>query len=213
MKKNNKALLTLVCAILLVVATVFGTLAYFTDQDTVVNTFTVGKVDIELNESDVDKDGSTKENAYHLIPGLEYEKDPKVTVNADSEESYIRIQVTCTNLDALKAAFPAFINEADGVFMLQYLVKNWDPQVWEFASFKNGVYEFRYHTTVSTVDAAAKDLEPLFTHVVVPSTADNADMAKLPEGIQIKVVAHAIQAAGFADANAAWAAFDVQHAA
>ena len=89
MKKHNKILLTIVCAVLLVVSTVFATLAYFTDAAEVTNTFTVGKVDIDLNESDVDNDGDTKENAYHLIPGMSYVKDPTVTVEADREVSYI----------------------------------------------------------------------------------------------------------------------------
>lgn len=206
MKSNRKALLLTLCALLLVVATVVGTLAYFTDTDSAVNTFTVGKVGIDLNETDVDKDQNTKANAYHLLPGMKYVKDPAVTMDADSEESYVRMLVTPSKLDALKTAFPKFIAQ-DGVFLLQNLVEGWNPAIWEFEAYDNGVYEFRYHTTV---DGDAGKLEPLFTHVVVPGTADNDDMAVLAD-MQIKVVAHAIQAAGFADADAAWDAFDAQH--
>ena len=48
MKARNriKPLLTLCCALLLVAAGVFGTLAYLTGTDTVNNTFTVGNVKI-----------------------------------------------------------------------------------------------------------------------------------------------------------------------
>ena len=49
MKNGKKALLLAACAVLLVVATIFGTVAYLTDKDTVNNTFTVGKVDIKLD--------------------------------------------------------------------------------------------------------------------------------------------------------------------
>jgi len=61
---------------------VFGTLAYLTATDTVTNTFTVGKVQITLDEAPVDANGETtdgdrvKKNNYHLLPGHEYDKDP-----------------------------------------------------------------------------------------------------------------------------------------
>ena len=53
MKARNriKPLLTLCCALLLVAAGVFGTLAYLTGTDTVNNTFTVGNVKITLDEA------------------------------------------------------------------------------------------------------------------------------------------------------------------
>ena len=47
----------------------------------------------------------------------------------------------------------------------------------------------------------------LFESITVPSTATNEQIAAL-EGFQINVVAEAIQADGFANADAAWAAFD-----
>ena len=49
MKNLKKALVLLLCAILLVVGSVMGTLAYLTSQDQVTNTFTVGNVEIDLS--------------------------------------------------------------------------------------------------------------------------------------------------------------------
>ena len=64
MKTARKAILLVLCVILLVVASVMGTLAYLTDTEAVTNTFTVGKVGITLDETDVDetgiKDGDTQ---------------------------------------------------------------------------------------------------------------------------------------------------------
>ena len=77
MKARNriKPLLTLCCALLLVAAGVFGTLAYLTGTDTVNNTFTVGNVKITLDEAKVTTDGTpvegadrVKTNEYHLLP-------------------------------------------------------------------------------------------------------------------------------------------------
>ena len=50
MKTKRKALLLSLCAVLLVVASVMGTMAYLTSSDTGTNTFTVGKVAIKRDE-------------------------------------------------------------------------------------------------------------------------------------------------------------------
>ena len=95
MKARNriKPLLTLCCALLLVAAGVFGTLAYLTGTDTVNNTFTVGNVKITLDEAKVTTDGTpvegadrVKANEYHLLPGHTYTKDPTVTVKASADQ-------------------------------------------------------------------------------------------------------------------------------
>ena len=52
-KKFLKALVMVGCAILLVIATITGTVAYLTSVKEVTNTFTVGKVEITLDESDM----------------------------------------------------------------------------------------------------------------------------------------------------------------
>ena len=104
MKTRRNALLLSFCAVLLVVASVFGTVAYMTSKDQVKNTFTVGKVAINLDEAKVTEDGKpvegadrVKENSYKLIPGLTYTKDPMVTVLDGSEASYVRMKVTFNN--------------------------------------------------------------------------------------------------------------------
>ena len=104
MKTKSKALLLTLCAVLLVAASVLGTMAYLTSTDTVTNTFTVGKVEIKLDEAKVTADGipvesaaRVTENSYKLMPGNTYTKDPTVTVKAGSEESYVRMKGTFNN--------------------------------------------------------------------------------------------------------------------
>lgn len=164
MKTRSKALLTVLCAMLLVVVSVCGTLAYLTSQDEVVNTFTVGDVEILLDEIDYDKKTDTndtditdgtegtegqrdKANEYHLLPGHTYPKDPTVTVMKDSEDSYVRMLVTVKNIENLKKALPQYDEEkqeidanakyyaADGTFLLQMLCEGWDDDVWLFNNF------------------------------------------------------------------------------
>lgn len=53
-KTKTKVLLMSLCAVLLVAASVLGTMAYLTDSKDVKNTFTVGNVSITMDETDVD---------------------------------------------------------------------------------------------------------------------------------------------------------------
>ena len=101
MKTKSKALLLTLCAVLLVAASVLGTMAFLTSKDEVVNTFTVGSVAIKLDEAKANPDGSlvgnadrVKANSYKLLPGHTYNKDPMVTVRKGSEPSYIKMTVT-----------------------------------------------------------------------------------------------------------------------
>lgn len=115
MKTKSKALLLTLCAVLLVAASVLGTMAYLTSTDTVTNTFTVGKVKITLDETDVTNPNGprVKANSYKLMPGTTYTKDPTVTVKAGSEESYVRMKVTFNNASKLMAMLPSADNFED----------------------------------------------------------------------------------------------------
>lgn len=115
MKTKSKALLLTLCAVLLVAASVLGTMAYLTSTDTVTNTFTVGKVEITLDETDVTNPNGprVKANSYKLMPGTTYTKDPTVTVKAGSEESYVRMKVTFNNASKLMAMLPSADNFED----------------------------------------------------------------------------------------------------
>ena len=92
MKKTAaKVLLVLAAAVLLVTGTIGGTLAWLTaETETVKNTFTVGNIDITLDEGD-DLD-------LKMIPGSTIEKDPVVTVIGGSEDCWLFVKVEETGL-------------------------------------------------------------------------------------------------------------------
>lgn len=220
MKKTTKVLMLVLCAILLVAGSVMGTLAYLTSQDEVTNTFTVGKVEITLDEADVDENGQyvtnhdnrVKANDYHLLPGMTYIKDPTVTVKQPSELAYIRMLVKVTNIVNLKAVFAdESYYGTEGVFLLQNLVDGWDPTLWVYEGYtpsgNDGTYEFRYF---APVDAKSGDLvlDDLFETITIPGEDVTSDNIAYLDYVEINVVAQAIQAAGFADEDAAWAAFN-----
>ena len=226
MTTAKKAMTLALCAVLLVVGSVAGTMAYLTDDDTVTNTFTVGKVGIALDEADVKPDGTldttnsrVKKNEYHLIPGHTYIKDPTVTVDAGSEAAYVRMLVKVENIDQLKAALPnrddtAKYYASNGTFLLQALcvdengICTWNSDTWNYKGYnessdsKTGTYEFWYNGVVGKSNNKTS-LDALFTHITVPGEIDNDNLECL-ENVQIVVNAHAIQADGFSTADEAW---------
>lgn len=207
----RKALLIACSAVLLVALSVGVTFAFLTSTKEVVNTFTVGKVAIDLDEAKVDENGvadttaaRVASNDYKLLPGHTYTKDPTVTVKKGSESSYVRLLVTVSKSSELDAIFaPAGAN-------LTSIFNGYDAANWTLASNKKNndntrTYEFRYKETVAAPTADVK-LDALFDSITVPGSVTNAQLATI-EGMKITIVAQAIQADGFSTADLAWAAF------
>ena len=74
MKKKILSLTLVVC--LLAIAVVGGTMAYFTDKDAELNTFTFGNIDIDLEETFVADS--------ELVPGLDVNKDAWIENTGDN---------------------------------------------------------------------------------------------------------------------------------
>lgn len=256
-KTKTKALLMSLCAVLLVAASVLGTMAYLTDSKDVKNTFTVGNVSIKLDEAKVNADGKAidkegnvvtdlakaervAENSYKLLPGHEYTKDPTVTVNTPSVESYVRMKVTfnkAKEIIAMCGADPDLVDDpydedVTNAYPLIYMVNfTEDSDMYWTGTAINSMVEteemlkdakyFVYDKTANTLTyyfyyngtvAAPTEnvvLPVLFDSIKVPEWATN-DQLKALQGFEINVVAEAIQADGFENADAAWAAFAAQ---
>ena len=215
MKTKTKALGLMMAAVLLVTATIFGTMAYLTSTDEVVNTFTVGSVAIQLDEAKANTDGTLVEgadrvdaNSYKLLPGHTYAKDPMVTVLSGSENSYIRMTVTVSKAAELDAIFDPQKANLLSIFN-GYDSTNWIYQGETDDTTNNTrTYEFWYKDTVSALEEDVA-LDVLFDSITVPGEINN-DQLKTIEGMTITVNAYAIQADGFNDAAAAWAAFPAE---
>ena len=207
MRTKTKALVLALCAVLLVVTTVFVTMAFLTSEDSVQNTFTVGEVTISLDELDVDgddwltdnkeytKDGSTtirdKANEYKLIPGKTYTKDPTIHVGAKSEPCYLFVKVENGLVNA----------EADGntTIAKQMENKGWFPV--------NGTEDVYYYGTLTTIAAVNGGQDKVvFDEFTIDDSVEADDLVKYADK-EIKVTAYAIQAEGFekTDIASIWA--------
>lgn len=185
--KLKKILALACCAVLLVCISVGATLAYLTDDDAVTNTFTVGKVEITLDEADVDDstEGEDRDqaNEYKLIPGGEYEKDPTVHVAAGSEEAWLFVKVVNGIADV----------EAEGETTIEaQMIANG----WTAVEGADGYYS--YKETVS----AGEDIVVFSTF----SIAEDVKQAALEACENIEITAYAIQAADLDTVEEAWTA-------
>ena len=204
MKTRSKALLLSLCAVLLVAASVFGTMAYLTSTDKVTNTFSVGSVSITLDEKDVDNDGNTednvtvndvvrdKANSYKLMPGHTYVKDPTVHVNASSEDSWIFVKVE----NGISAYEAATSEEGDNKTIAGQITANG----WKKLENVDDVYYKEYTKNENGMDLVVFESFKI---------ADNANEVEgwtsiKTESTKINVTAYAVQKDGFDTAAEAW---------
>lgn len=237
MKTKSKALLLTLCAVLLVAASVLGTMAYLTSTDTVTNTFTVGKVEIKLDETDVTNPTGSRvqANSYKLMPGTTYTKDPTVTVLKGSEDSYVRMKVTFNNAKEIIALCtdPEFADDGptgvENAYPLIRMVKfveanaaKWDgiipDNMVETEDMLADAKYFAYDKTADTLTYIFYYRETVTAptaDVVLPVLFDSITVPEWVTGEQLKalndfritVVAEAIQAGSFKDAADAWGHF------
>lgn len=194
MKKTKKALLLSLCAVLLVAASVLGTMAYLTSTDEVVNTFTVGNVAITLDETDVDnstpgENDRDQENAYKLLPGHKYVKDPIVHVDAKSEDCYLFVKVA---------------NEINAIEDEKTVVQQMTEKGWTAVNGAEGVYVYMQNDAPAVVKGGTD--VAVFDEFTVKGDVTNETLADYA-GKNITVTAYAIHADGFEGKTAAeiWA--------
>lgn len=200
---KKKILVACLCVALAVLTVAGTTLAYLTSQDKVTNTFTVGNVKITLDEKDTDNDSNVddnvtvngvvrdKANAYILMPGKKYEKDPIVHVDPVSEDSWIFVKV-----ENGISAFEATTAEDGYKTIADQITANG----WTELTGVNGVY---YKNYAKSTDGANL---PVFQEFQISDTAnDMTGWSTIGASNNIVVTAYAIQKEGFTTAAAAWA--------
>ena len=198
MKTKSKALILALCAVLLVTASVLGTMAYLTSDDKVTNTFTVGSVAITMDEEDVDNSSPQntnhrdQDNSYKLLPGHEYQKDPTIHVADNSEDCFLFVKVEngIANI------------EADGSKVADQMAE----KGWTEVEGK-GVYVYADTDGKPLAVTKGKDVH-VFDKIVIDGDSVNNDTLKEYADKNITVTAYAVQKDGFEDKSAAaiWAA-------
>ena len=179
---KKKKLIELAATVsLLAVIGVGSTLAYFTDNTSATNVITMGHVDITLTEETDDEDVSSKEDCglvyKDVVPGDVLSKKPVIRVDAESEDCYLRVEITVADLDGEQTK--ELLSGID-------IGENW----------KLGNDGYFYYQSVFVADKSNEDNNklPLFTKVTIPDAWGNEVAEKT---FTIKITAEAIQADNF----------------
>lgn len=189
MKKKN--ILTMVLALALVAVLAVGaTLAYFTDKDTTTNTFTMGKVDINLDESKDGKNWVEDGLDYtSIVPGDKETKIARVRVKSDSEDCYVMVTAKVTTAEDTKLT-------DDDIALLRTAVQNAieaNGDMWEVTEKTvNGekVLQCVYKGNGDHI-AHKNDELILFKEIQIPGAEFKNNTAGQSFGIELK--AYAIQ--------------------
>lgn len=217
MKKAKEIVALLLCAVLLIGASVAGTLAYLTAQTSVTNTFTVGSVKFDaenaLDESDVNEYGEqlyvskvgtdpvvkddenatdtlaprVNANEYKLIPGHFYTKDPQIHILKGSEDCYLFVKVDNGIAD---------IEDGTNTIAAQLDANGWKQLK------VNGTDVPNVYCKVDPVETEAdknNDIDVFGSFTI----ATNADVSTYGNA-KIVITAYAVQADGFDSAAEAW---------
>ena len=200
MKKKSIALL--MAAVMLMGVAIGGTIAWLkANTNPVVNTFTVGDVNIELYESDVDDDNDNQNttekddaNAYQLIPGETYIKDPKVEVlGTTNVDCYLFVKFEEIGNPATYLTYETALTRDDG----------WTPG--DGTDIPSNVW---YRTVGKDDPVKSWNLLKGKTgfangYVTIRDTVTKTNMADAA-GAQLKWTAYAVQSDNIADAATAW---------
>ena len=216
MKKKILAIALVIC--MAVIAITGASLAYLTDKDQETNVFTFGKVDIELLESTLHRqvdnasdeqiiaDSATyqdylAEQGKLMVPGRWVRKAPYIQ-NVGTNAAYVRIIVAIPVAVDDKINFMLYTTglEADAFTMGETVTK--------------GDYNYTTFTFTEPIQPGEVTYYAPFWQFQIKPELDNADLEGL-QGLDVEhmvtVYAEAIQAETFENAEAAFAAFEVQY--
>ena len=179
---STRAFVALLALVLVIGCVAGGTVAWLVAKtDPVVNTFTYGDINITLTET------KPENKQAKIIPGVDIEKDPKVTVLANSEDCWLFVKVEETN-------WPTFTEEGTTTKKVSWAIANG----WTLVPGQTNVY---------CREAAAGHSFPVLKDNVV-TVSQNLTKAEVNTVValqpQLKFTAYAVQKDGIADAATAW---------
>lgn len=185
--KNAKVLALILALVLTVGGVIGGTVAWLiASDDPVVNTFTYGDINIELEETDTELDGDENPNTneYEMLPGQEIIKDPFITVKADSENSWLFVKLDKSeNFDE---------------FMTYTIAWGWTQLVDEAGMPVEGVY-FLYHGESGEDEEyeVLMDNAVYVKETVTKEMLNELDAGEVEDYPTLTVTAYAVQHLGF----------------
>ena len=173
-----KTFVAMLALVLVIGCAVGGTVAWLVSKtDPVVNTFTYGDINITLTE--------TTGNDYKIIPGVNIDKDPKVTVKKDSEACWLFVEV-----------------KEEGTFVANKVTYSIDGG-WTNGDGTKIPADVYYRAVDAVKDdtdfAVLKD-----NKIYVSEELSKSDIKSITAQPKLTFTAYAVQKDGIADVDTAW---------
>ena len=208
---NKKKLVSLAMVVIMIAILSYGSLAWFNDSDSVTNEFKVATSDDPSDPDDIfsvdvwekvdtDGDGISDEigkNAdnggavfENILPGAKYVKEP-VVENTGAYDQYIRVVVTLSDAQA-------WVDALGYGYDLSEIFIGHDEVLWTRDKGSHVgdelVYVYYLNEALSPAETAT-----LFTHVQLPTSLTQQEMAELDGSFELTIRADAIQTENLGD--------------
>ena len=196
---SGKTFIAVLALVLVIGCAVGGTAAWLAAKsDSIVSTFTYGNINITLTETTPEKE------PVKIIPGIDIEKDPKVTVEANSEACWLFVKVD-------EANWPTFTETDNTTKKVSYAVID-DENGWKKLEGVEGVDNVYYREVDAvTADTGFYVLKGNDTYkngvVTVSKNLTKTEVNSITEGTKpsLTFTAYAVQRDGIDTAADAWA--------
>ena len=176
---SGKMFVTMLAVVLLVGCIIGGTVAWLTDQtNPITNTFTYGDINITL--------GETTGSDYKIIPGVNIDKNPKVTVKANSEDCWLFVEV-----------------KEEGTFVANKVTYSIDDGWTQGDGTK--IPANVYYRSVDAVKADTDFAVLKDNKIYVSEELSKSEIQSITAQPKLTFTAYAVQIAGIDTAAAAWA--------
>lgn len=172
---SSKAKLVIIALTLVLAMGVAGISAYFTDAETVTNTFVVGDVSLDLEEPSWDPDPEDP-----VVPNEEVEKDPQIK-NDGTNDMYVFLKVEMPYAEVITANTDGTKNAAAWMELFTYEINDgWVAMGAPVADKVNGTYTQIY------AYAADDEMIALSKDVTTPALFDSVKLQNIVEGQNIE---------------------------
>lgn len=173
-----KTFVVMLALVLVIGCAVGGTVAWLVSStNAVVNTFTYGDINITL--------GETTGSDYKIIPGVNIDKNPKVTVKKDSEACWLFVEV-----------------KEEGTFVANKVTYSIDDGWTQGDGTK--IPANVYYRSVDAVKADTDFAVLKDNKIYVSEELSKSDIQSITAQPKLTFTAYAVQKDGIVDADTAW---------
>jgi len=190
-RTSSRTVAMILALVLALTGVIGGTVSWLiATPDPVVNTFTYGDVNINLEETDtkLDDDDDPNTNEYEMMPGQDIHKDPKVEVEAGNENCWLFVKLEKSE------NFDEFMTYTIGEGWVQLIDAEGNAMEGMFYRYQDAIAEDGENAVISVLKDDKVTVKEEVTKEQLNALDPEGEEAKYPT---LTVTAYAVQYVGF----------------